>query len=60
MITVSIQSSLEVVEVPPPSPEGVEVPPPPPRRGPKMKNWEEAPQPGSEYPCDLKVKVVLF
>ena len=32
-----IQSSLEVVEIPPPSPEVVEVSPPPHRKGPKVK-----------------------
>ena len=34
---IKVQSSLEVVEIPPPSPEVVAISPPPPRRGPKVK-----------------------
>ena len=34
---ISVHSSPEVVEVPPPSPKVVEVSPPLPRRGPKVK-----------------------
>ena len=38
-----MESSPEVVEVPPPSPEVVEVPPPSPHRGPKVKQGKQHP-----------------
>ena len=40
---ISICSSPEVVEVPPPSPEVVEVSPPPRRKGPKTKIGKQHP-----------------
>ena len=50
--------SLEVVEIPPPSPEVVEVSPPPLRKGPKERKARGI-LPGSNYMHIMKVKVVL-